>query len=228
MEVNDYLRLIKSTELFYGINEAELSRMLKCLGAKVQSFHKNDFIYSMGQTVSTFGMVLTGKVYVIREDFWGNRTIITELTHGGVFAEAYSFAKNEPLLTSMIADEPTTVLFMNIATFTKVCKNSCSFHKNLIENMLKEVSKKNLELTRKIQHTSQRTTREKLLSYLSEQAQKHKSASFSIGFNRQELADYLSVDRSAMSLELSKMQKDGLIKYDKFHFTLLSGEHGDI
>ena len=128
----------------------------------------------------------------------------------------------------MIADEPTTVLFMNIATFTKVCKNSCSFHKNLIENMLKEVSKKNLELTRKIQHTSQRTTREKLLSYLSEQAQKHKSASFSIGFNRQELADYLSVDRSAMSLELSKMQKDGLIKYDKFHFTLLSGEHDDI
>ena len=222
MGLEKYFENIQNTRLFSGISHEELARMLKCLGAKVESFKKHDFIYRMGDTISTFGMVLTGNVHVIREDFWGNRTIISQLGPGELFGESYSFAKNEPLLTSMVAAENAQILFMNIGTFTKMCKNTCSFHRNLIENMLGEVSEKNLELTRKIQHTSQRNTRDKLLSYLSEQAQKNASSSFSIPFNRQELADYLSVDRSAMSLELSKMQKDGLIKYDKNHFTLLN------
>lgn len=222
MGLEEYYDYIQNTRLFSGINHEELSRMLRCLGAKVEHFKKNDFIYRMGDTISTFGMVLTGNVLVIREDFWGNRTIISQLGPGELFGESYSFAKNEPLLTSMIAAESAMILFMNIGTFTKMCKNTCSFHRNLIENMLGEVSEKNLELTRKIQHTSQRNTRDKLLSYLSEQAQRNNSSSFSIPFNRQELADYLSVDRSAMSLELSKMRRDGLIEYEKNSFILLN------
>ncbi len=221
MSIKDHIGTIKKTRLFSGICDDELERMLSCLGASVEKFKKGDFIYNMGDTISTFGMVLMGEVFAIREDFWGNRTIISRLAEGELFGESYSFAGNEPLLTSIVADAPTTVLFMNISTFTSVCKNSCVFHRHLIENMLAEVAEKNLELMRKIQHTSQRSTRDKLLSYLSEQCQKQGSDSFEIPFNRQELADYLSVDRSAMSLELSKMQKDGLIEYERNRFTLL-------
>lgn len=215
-----YIPLIKKSKLFLGISDDELIKMLDCLGSKIKNFKKGDFIYSMGDKISTFGMVLSGEVFVIREDFWGNRTIISRMADGEIFGEAYSFAKDEALLASMVAGASSTVLFMNISTFTNVCKNSCAFHRNLIENMLSQVAEKNLALMRKIQHTSQRTTRDKLLSYLSEQSQKHSSNVFTIPFNRQELADYLSVDRSAMSLELSKMQKDGLIEYDKSKFIL--------
>lgn len=221
MSLHQYFDIIRNTRLFSGISEEELIKMMNCLGGFTREYQKGDFIYSMGETIDTFGMVLTGGVCAIREDFWGNRTIIFRLEPGEIFGEAYSFAKNEPLLTSIVADAPTTVLFMNIETFTRMCKNTCTFHRNLIENMLGEVAEKNLMLTRKIRHTSQRSTRDKLLSYLSERADAEGSNSFVIPFNRQELADYLCVDRSAMSLELSKMKRDGLIEYDKNRFTLL-------
>ena len=221
MPLHQYFDILRNTRLFNGIGEEELEKMMKCLGAYTQSYAKGDFIYSMGDTIDTFGMVLTGSVCAIREDFWGNRTLIFRLAPGELFGEAYSFARHEPLLTSIVADAPTTVLFMNIATFTRMCKNTCTFHRSLIENMLGEVAEKNLMLTRKIRHTSQRSTRDKLLSYLSEQAHAQGENHFTIPFNRQELADYLCVDRSAMSQELSKMKRDGLVDYERNSFTLL-------
>lgn len=212
--------VLKKCSLFDGIGEEELGTLINCLSARVKCYDKNEYIFTAGDKVESVGVIMEGSVHVIKEDFWGNRTILTKLESGDLFAESFSCAKVEELPVSVLAVENSEILLIDYKRVITSCSNACVFHSLLIENMIKILAGKNLMLMRKMEHTSQRTTRDKLLSYLSEQAQKAGDNSFFIPFNRQELADYLSVERSAMSTALAKMQGEGVISFKKNHFIL--------
>ena len=167
------------------------------------------------------GMVETGKLQIIKEDYWGNRSIIETAGPGDVFGEAFSCAEIVPVPVSVVAAEQTRVLLFDYQKLLTTCSSSCEFHTRVIKNMIRILAEKNIMLMQKMEHITKRSTREKLLSYLSTQAFIKKSSSFDIPFNRQELADYLSVDRSAMSAELSRMRDEGMIRFKKNHFTLV-------
>ncbi len=216
----DYLALCRNSRLFLGISPQEVSTMLQCLSAKEKTYPKGSFLFQAGEAQSQMGLVLSGRVHIVKEDFWGGRTILAEAVCGQVFGEAYACTK-QPLEVSVEAMEESTVLFLDVGRVLHVCHSSCAFHGRLIQNLLSLLAQKNLLLTKKVEHMAKRTTREKLLSYLSSQAQLAESNVFTIPFNRQQLADYLAVERSAMSAELSKLRKDGWLDYQKNTFRLL-------
>ncbi len=213
---------ITKSPLFTGISEAEARVLINCLSAQTQRFEKNGFILRAGDKVRSIGLILSGSVHIVKEDFWGNRTIIAKFEAGGIFGEALSYAQVETLPLSVIAAEQSEIMFLDYKRIISPCEKVCPFHNRLVENMLAILAKKNIILTQKIDHITRRTTREKLLSFLSEYAIRAGSNSFTIPFNRQELADYLSVDRSAMSRELSQMRDEGILRFDRNRFELIS------
>lgn len=219
--MKNYLHIIKSVELFKGIEEADLSALLSCLSAKTVNYAKGQTVFFSGENIQSFGIVLSGQVQIVQDDYYGNRSILGKLGEGNLFGESFACAEIKTLPVSVIAMTESDLLFVDCSRLTMPCSKVCSFHSKLIQNMLSIVSKKNISLTQKIEYISKRTTREKLLAYLSAEAQKCKSNHFSIPFNRQELADFLSVDRSAMSAELGKLRDDGVIKFEKNQFELL-------
>ncbi len=219
-----YLSALKSCPLFADISAEQLESLLNCLDASEKSFGKNKFIFLAGEPAVSVGIVLSGSVTILHEDFWGNRSILMRLGPGDLFAEAFSCAGSEPLPVSAIADEKTTIMLIDCRRIISTCSSSCVFHASLIKNLLVILAQKNIQLTRKIEHLTKHSTREKLLSYLSSQAQAAGKSKFDIPFNRQELADYLSVDRSAMSAELGKMRDEGLLRFERNHFELISGQ----
>lgn len=217
-----YLNIIKKSSLFYGIETEEIEVMLKCLLAEVKNFSKGEFILGAGDTVRSVGLILSGTIHVINEDFWGNRNIISEFSPGQVFGESYAATANSVLNMSVLAMTEVVVMFIGINKILNLCSSSCAFHNKLIQNMLSTIADNNVNLNEKLNHITKRTTRQKLLSYLSAQAQKHGSTSFTIPFNRQQLADYLSVERSAMSNELCKLRDEQLLSFNKNNFILLN------
>lgn len=221
MNIRQYLPILKKSALFNDVSEENLLLMLHCLLAKIRTYDKNTYIIHATQSPIDVGIVLSGRVNIISEDYWGNRNILTTLEAGELFGEAFACAQATLDTLNVIAAENSQIMFINYAKITTTCHRGCHFHTKLIQNMLQLVSQKNIMLTTKIGHLTKKTTREKLLSYLSNEAIKKHSSTFTIPFNRQELADFLSVERSAMSAELSRMQKDNLIKYHKNQFTLL-------
>lgn len=215
------LTFLTTTPLFRGMEPQDISSMLGCLRARQQSFAKGQVIYQAGDCVTAMGMVLEGVVRIQRDDFWGNTSILSVLQPGQMFAETYACVPHEPLMVSVVAEQPSTVLFLETPRMLQVCSNGCTFHQKLVENLLMISAEKNLSLSRKIACTTAKTIRGRLLTYLSHQAQRQQSASFQIPFQRQQLADYLNVERSALSNELSKMQRDGLLKVDGKQFVLM-------
>lgn len=211
---------IKKCPLFINIKEQDLGTMLNCLSARARTYEKSEFIFNEGESISKIGIVLSGSVNIIKEDFWGNRSIISQIESGDLFGESFTFSDTNKVPITAISNEKTDILFIDYTKIISTCSNACDFHTELIRNMLKILANKNIMLTQKIDHLTRHSTREKLLSYLSEQSRRFESSSFTIPFNRQELADYLSVDRSAMSNELCKMRDEGLISFDKSNFTL--------
>lgn len=216
--------IISKCPLFTEISESDLETLLTCLSSRRQSYEKDGFIITAGGMVSGIGIVLSGRVLVQKEDFWGNRTILSEIEAPGLFAEAFSCAGENVFPVSIVATEMTEVLFLDYRRVVTSCTSACSFHTVLIQNMLRVMARKNIALVDKIEHVTRRTTREKLLSYLSEQARLKGNHIFEIPFDRQELADYLAVERSAMSAELSKMREAGLLNYRKNSFELFAGQ----
>jgi len=216
-----YFDVIASSPLFASINHSELSSMLMCLGSRMVSYSKNDTIFSEGDPAKTMGMVLTGSVIIERTDFYGTRSLIATISPGELFAEMFVCADVEALPVSVVAASDCTIMLMDAKRIMTTCSSACIFHKTLIENLLHAVARKNLALNMKIHCMSQRTTREKLMTYLSETAKRLSSSEFTIPFDRQSLADYLGVERSAMSAELSRMKKDGLIETHGSLFRLL-------
>ncbi len=209
-----------NTMLFRGMSRADAEGMLSCLGAHEKKYVKDEIIYHAGECVESMGLVISGSVDLVIDDMWGNSTILGRAAAGQLFAETYACVPGEPLMVNAVANEKCEVLFLNAGKIMTTCRNACPFHSMLIRNLLKISSVKNLELSRRSVYTSSRSIRVRLTSYLSGQSKRAGSYQFRIPFNRQQLADYLGVDRSAMSNELSKMQRDGLITYEKNNFKI--------
>lgn len=216
------LSVLRTSGIFSGISEEETEKMLHCLEVRPETFQKDEYILRAGDRVEAFGLVITGKVMIIQEDFWGNRNILAAVGAGHCFAETFACSPGAVLNVSVIAETNVQVLFLNVKRILTTCPSTCSHHNRMIRNLLSELAEKNLRLNEKITHLGQRSRRAKILSYLSAEAQRHGSAEFDIAFSRQQLADYLSVDRSGLSMELSRMQEEGLLEYRKNHFVLKS------
>ncbi len=195
--------------------------MIDCLGGVSKKYKKDAYILMAGDTIDFVGIVLSGRVQIVKEDFGGNRNIISELTEGELFGEAFACAGIETAMYSVQAATDCEIMKIEFKKIVTTCSNACEFHSMLISNMLKIIAKKNLELNGKMEIISQRTTREKLMTYLLGQAEKAKNSRFTIPFSRNELADFLCVERSAMSRELSKMRDDGILDYEKNNFKLI-------
>lgn len=222
--MKNLLCVLKKVPLFAGIREEELLGLLACLSAQEKKYARGEAVFLAGGRASSVGIVCSGGVQVIKEDFLGNRTILVELGGGELFGEAFSCAKIERLPVSVFAVADSVILFINYRKIITTCPNSCAFHARLIENMLGILAQKNMLLNQRIEILSKRTTRDKLISYLSAQMQAAGNRRFRIPFSRQELADFLCVDRSAMSAALGRMRDEGLLRAERSEFELLELE----
>ena len=216
-----YNPVLERCALFEGIELEDLSAMLTCIGGHTLNVSKGQPIYREGDPATHVGMVLSGAVRLVREDYYGNRSIVAHISPAELFGETYACAGITSLPVSIVADEDSTVLLMDCRRITTTCSSACSFHNRIIFNLLRLVATKNLVFDQKIQVTSKRTTREKLMTYLLNQAKLQDSNSFTIPYDRQELADYLEVDRSGLSAEISKLRREGVLESEKQFFRLL-------
>lgn len=194
--------------------------MLSCLETREERFPKDTFLLRAGDTAESIGLVLSGSVLVVQEDIWGNRNILSKAGPGQTFAAAYACAPGSVLNVSVLAETPVTAMFLNVKRVLNVCPSACEHHSRIIRNLLGELAEKNLRFGEKLTHMGQRTTRAKLMSYFSAEAQRLGTYEFDIPFSRQQLADYLAVERSGLSLELGKMRSEGLLDFHKSHFIL--------
>lgn len=218
---------LANTQLFRGIREDEIAELLLCLGAYERKFQKGDVVFRAGSPVDEFGLVASGSVNIVVNLYWGNSIIFGHVGKGEVFAENYAVIPGKELLCDVIACEDTHIIFLNVKHVLTTCRKGCTYHNRILQNMLRISAQKNLNISSRMIHTASKSLRERLLSYFSEQALEHGSAHFTIPFNRQQLADYLAVNRSAMSKELSKMQAEGLITYRKNEFILKEVVHDE-
>ncbi len=206
---------LANTKLFRGLGEMEIISLLDCLKATERRFQKGEVILSEGSITENIGIVLSGMAVISCNDIWGNTSILGNVAPGSVFAEVYACIPGQPMLVTVSAVEDTSVLFMNVSRVLATCTNACPFHTRLVRNLLTVCAHKSLQLSQRIQHTSSKSIRGRLMSFFSECAKRAGSNSFLIPYNRQQLADYLNVDRSTMCKELSKMQKDGILAYER-------------
>ncbi|MBS1326939.1 MAG: Crp/Fnr family transcriptional regulator [Oscillospiraceae bacterium] len=209
----------KSGPLFAGISEEGVDQVLACLSARPRHFDKQAMLLRAGDA-PVMGIVLAGSVHILQEDFWGNRSLLGRAGPGDLFAEAFACAGVLRLPVSVEACEPTNVLLLDAGRLSAVCPAACPHHAKMIRNLLRLMAEKNVGLARKVEHMARRTTRDKLLSYLSAEARRSGGSAFSIPFNRQQLADYLAVDRSAMCSELSRLRDEGLLDFHRSAFVL--------
>lgn len=216
-----YLEILKKCSLFNQIEEEKLLKMLDCLGARVISFDKKYTIFSEGTPAKYIGIVLSGSAQMSQIDFYGNRSIIADIKPAEIFAEAFACAQVGSIPVTITANEPSEIMLIDCSHILHTCSNNCGFHQQLIFNLMKSMAIKNINFHQRIEITSKRSTREKLLAYLMLQAKKAGADSFEIPFDRQELADYLEVDRSGLSVEIGKLRQEGVIESRKKHFKLL-------
>lgn len=216
-----YVSVLKETQLFAGVRTDEVNTILGCLQAKSRIYKKGEYIFRQGEHLTHITVLVKGKLHIQRDDYWGNRSIVNVIHVGEMFGEAYVSPGSGPILNDIIAVDNSTVIFFDVRKMLNVCSSACRFHSIVLQNLFFAISDKNRKLVQKLGHISKRTTREKLISYLSEEAKKQNDSSITIPFNRQQLADFLSVDRSAMSNELCRMRNEGLLTFEKNQFTLL-------
>ena len=219
--MREYILILKKTVLFYGVNEKEIESMLSCLQAKKYNFKKGEFVLNQGQGLDNILILVKGKLHIQRDDYWGNRSILSIVNPGEMFGESYAAPESGTVMNDVMAVEDSEVIFFDVKKILTICSSACRFHTIVVQNLFFAISERNRNLVRKMGYLSKRTTREKLIAYLSDEARRQNSNNVSIPFNRQQLADFLSVDRSAMSNELCKMRNEGLIEFNKNHFTLL-------
>lgn len=213
-------KIISDSILFRGMTEDEKKKCLSSLHAREKTFKKNTVIMHAGETTDLMGMVVSGSVTIETNDVWGNRTILSHVGAGQFFAETYALLPDEVMLVDVTANEDSEILFMNAGEILNG-SSSDSWSEKLIKNILMISLHKNLNLSGRSFHTSSKSCRARLLSYLSSVSLKKHSTEFTIPFNRQQLADYLNLERTNMSKELSKMQREGIIEFHKNHFKLI-------
>ena len=207
--------------LFTGIKNEDMGAMLHCIGYHISSFSRGEIIAFEGDHLKHIGIVLSGRVDMVKEDLWGNKTMLLRMGRNEIFGETFACGDDSLSTVTFLVSEDATVMFMPFSRVMHSCTMACGFHHRLIENMVRLIAGKNRELMQKVDVVSKRTIREKLLAYLSIQAQQQRQRYFEIPLGRVELAEYLCVDRSALTRELAKMKEDGLIDYDRNHFRIL-------
>ena len=215
-----YWNIIRRARLFDGIDDGNLERLLECLAAKTVNFQKAAWVFRVGDQAKYIGLLLEGVLSIQQDDFWGNRTIVTKVVPGQLFAESFACTPGAMLNVDVFAETAAIVLFLDVQRLMTLCNSACDFHNRVMRNLLFDMAGKNLRFNEKLTHMAQRTTREKLLSYLSAESLRQKSSVFDIAYTRQQLADYLAVDRSAMSNELGKLRNEGILSFRKNHFRL--------
>ena len=216
-----YVSVLKRTQLFAGVGDDEIASMLSCLGARLYTYKNGEYVLRQGEHLNDIIVLVNGNLHIQKDDYWGNRSILGQIAVGEMFGEAYIAPESGALLNDVVAVDDSAVIFFDVKRIITTCSSVCRFHAMVVQNIFFAISEKNRKLVQKLGHMSKRSTREKLISYLSEEAKKHNSSSFTIPFNRQQLADFLSVDRSAMSNELCKMRDEGMLEFNKNQFKLL-------
>lgn len=216
-----YFSTLRRCPLFEGISDEDLLPMMSCVGGKVKKFLKKENIFSEGDCARQVGIMLGGKAQIVRVDYFGNRSIMESVSEAELFGESFACGGASEIPVDVVATEDCEVLLMDCERITRACSNACSFHQQLIFNLMKVMAVKNLRFHQKIEITSKRTTREKLMTYLMLEAKKNHSDSFEIPYDRQELADYLEVERSGLSAEIGKLRREGVLLSEKNRFTLL-------
>ena len=219
--MEQFFDILLDCPLFDGITQQELGEMLRCLGGKILDIPSGNPVFLEGEPARYVGVVLSGAVQILRDDYYGRRSVLTVAAPGELFGEAFACAELEVLPVSAVAQTASTVLLLDCRRVTGPCEKGCAVHQRLVLNLLQVMAQKNLAFHQKLQILSRRTTREKLLAYLDLQARQHQSASFFIPFDRQALADYLGVERSGLSSEIGRLKAEGVLDCRKNHFTLL-------
>lgn len=219
--MKEYQKILRSCSLFDGIADDDMLRMLSCMGARTEVFDKKYTIFSEGIKAKYIGILMSGEAQYVRVDYNGNRSIISDIRPSELFGEAFACAEVNNLPVSVIASEPCEVMLIDSAHILHTCSNNCAFHTRMIYNLMRDLARKTLKYYKKTEIVSARTTRDKLMTYLAITAKEVGSDSFEIPFDRQELADYLEVDRSGLSAEIGKLKKEGVLDCRKNHFELL-------
>ena len=216
-----YFNVLRKCPLFNGISDENLTAMLGCLQAKNKKFPKKENIFSEGDPAGYMGIVLSGAVQIVRQDYFGNRSIIGMAEPGDLFAESFACAGAAEMPVDVVASEDAEVLLIHQSRISNPCSNACAFHRQMIFNLMKIIAAKNIAMNQKLEITSKRSTREKLMAYLLMQAKKNGSNKFTIPYDRQELADFLGVDRSGLSAEISKLRAEDVLKCYRNQFEIL-------
>lgn len=218
--MDKFLPVIQNSTIFKNIDQMLIKQALLYLNPKIQKYKKGEGILSAGNKINNIGILLYGNALIVEEDYWGNRNIISKISKGKSFAGAFALSDSYILNVSIVADSSCIILYFNINKLIDMCLNNYSIYFQIIKNLMLDFAEKNIKLNEKLTHMSRRSIRQKVLSYLSFEAIKHNCCEFDINFSRQELADYLSVDRSALSNELCKLRNDGILNFKKNHFIL--------
>ena len=219
--MKNFLEILKQCPLFTGIGDADLEAVLNCTGARLRTFAKSETVLAEGERAKYICVLIAGAAQIERTDYYGNKSILTDIVPGELFGESFACAEVKAIPVSAVATQESKVLFIECSRIIHTCVNGCAFHDKLIFNLLKVMATKNILLNQKAEITAKRTTREKLMTYLLLQAKRQNRQSFTIPFDRQGLADFLGVDRSGLSAEISKLRTEGVLECRKNQFKLL-------
>lgn len=219
--MQQYYKLMRNSPLFSNISPDDYPALLGCVQAKTAQYHKDEFISLSGDAVNHIGMVLQGGVLVLKEDVFGNRAILNNLGPGAIFGESFLCGGNDALTVSVQAAETAEVLFLSFDKVMQSCSNACAFHSILLKNMVVMIAQKNVRLVEKLEVTTKHSLREKILAYLSQLAQQQQTATVQAPLGRVDLADFMGVDRSALTRELNRMRQQGLLEYERNTYRLL-------
>lgn len=216
-----YFEILRKCPLFCGITDEDMSAMLGCLGAFTRKYDKNQMIITEDDEARYVGVMLDGIAQIEQTDYFGNRSIVARLELSEIFGETFACAGVGHMPIDVVACTAAEVMFIDSAKITRTCTGACAHHQRIVYNLMHIMAKKNLMFRKRIEITSKRSTREKLMSYLLSEAKKVGKSSFEIPFDRQQLADYLAVDRSGLSAEISKLRREGTLECAKNYFKLL-------
>lgn len=212
--------LIGNSELFRNIDISEISELLRKLHAFKREYGRGEYIFREGSYIKNAAILLRGKVCIEKNDLWGTKTMISFVNPGELFGEMYALTENEMMMVDAVAVEQSEIIFLDLSNAGTIGNGI------FVTNLMHDIAERTLQLTRKIMHTSYKTIRGRVSSYLSYMSKKTGARCFTIPFSRQQMADYLGVDRTALSAELGKMRDEGLISFYKNSFKILLEDEG--
>lgn len=222
--MEQYYPILKRCALFRGIEESNYMDLLGCLDAQIKHFNEDEYIFFAGDKINRVGVVLSGTVEILKENLAGNKHIIAILDSSHLFAEGIVCTADRLSPVTVQAKEETNIMFIPYEKIIRSCGQSCSYHIELIQNMMVVLGEKNINLNWKLELLTLKGMREKLASYLIKASYENRSNTFQIPLNRSELSDFLNVSRTSMCRELTRMKDDGLIDLYGRSFKILDKE----